>query len=71
MADIMTAAIETALNEMLEYNDLLEEWEDLIDEAVDNLFDNLNDGLSMYDALETDKAIRAAIAVSADLGDAI
>ena len=50
---------------------MLEEWEDLLDEAIDNLFDNLNDGLSMYESLETDKSIRAAIAVSADLGNAI
>ncbi len=64
-------AITEMLEEMLEYTELLEEWEDLIDEAIEVLFENLNDGLTIYEALETDKALRAAIAVSADLGDAI
>lgn len=67
----MNTAIEVSLDAMYTYTELLEEWEDLLDEAIDNLFVNLNAGLSMYDALETDKALRAAIAVSADLGDAI
>jgi hypothetical protein len=49
----------------------LADWEDLLEEAVTVLFENLNDGLTIYEALETDKSIRAAIAVSADLGDVI
>lgn len=67
----MNAAIEDALDQMYTYTELLEEWEELLDEAIDNLFVNLNAGLTMYESLETDKALRAAIAVSADLGDAI
>jgi type II secretory pathway component PulF len=56
---------------MYSYNEELEEWEDLLEEAITVLFENLNSGLTLTEALETDKAIRASIAVSADLGDAI
>jgi hypothetical protein len=56
---------------MYSYNEELEEWEDLLEEAITVLFENLNSGLTLAEALETDKAIRASIAVSADLGDAI
>lgn len=39
--------------------------------AIELFFDNLEAGLNIHDALETDMALRAAIAVSADLGNAI
>ena len=67
----MTTAISEMLDEMLMHAETLEEWEGFIDEAIEVLFENLNDGLSIYEALETDKALRAAIAVSSDLGDVI
>lgn len=71
VSDIMSAAIQSALDSMYSYNEELEEWEDLLEEAITVLFENLNSGLTLTEALETDKAIRASIAVSADLGDAI
>jgi hypothetical protein len=50
---------------------LISDTEDLLAEAIANLYDNLSTGMSLYDALETDMALRAAIAISADLGHAI
>jgi hypothetical protein len=69
--DIIEAAIISTLDGVSDYYEELDEWEALIDEAIEVLFENLNSGMTMYEALETDKALRAAIAVSTDLGDII
>lgn len=43
----------------------------MLQEAISIFFENLESGLSVHDALETDVALRAAIAVSYSLADAI
>jgi hypothetical protein len=49
----------------------VEEFEALLKIAIGLFFENLDSGLDIHDSLETDMALRAAIAVSADLGKAI
>lgn len=69
--DAITAAAIEAEIAMGEDDDLLEEQEALLATCVGFVFDALAQGISITDALETSEALRAAIAVSSDLGHAV
>lgn len=53
------------------YEEEIQEYVDMLEEAISIFFDNLDDGLSVHDALETDMALRASIAVSYLLANCI
>ena len=54
-----------------EYEESIEEYVEMLEEAIDIFFDNLISGLTIHDALETDMALRASIACSYSLAQCI
>jgi hypothetical protein len=54
-----------------DYDDEIEEYIEMLEEAIEIFFENLESGLSIHDALETDMALRASIAVSYSLATCI
>lgn len=69
--DAIQEAVLEASNAINEEDEAISAEEELLASAIENLYDNLSTGISLYEALELDMALRAAIAVSADLGHAI
>ncbi|MFS8159181.1 MAG: hypothetical protein ACMG6E_03020 [Candidatus Roizmanbacteria bacterium] len=69
--DVIQSAVLEAAIAIAKEDEAISEEEELLASAIENLFDNLSTGMSLTDALETDMALRAAIAVSADMGHAI
>lgn len=69
--DILQTAVLDAATAINEEDELISDNEELLASAIEALYVNLATGISLYDALELDMALRAAIAVSSDLGHAI